>query len=165
MISTFTVFIDANVFYGQRLRSLVIYLAQTKMFRARWSEKVHDEWTRNLAKKNNIDIAKLDKTRALMNIAVPDASVSGYEMLEQSFDLPDLNDRHVLAAAVLTRADIIVTFNTKDFPLGILEPLRLSAIHPDTFLQDCFGISERLFIDAVQKYFSHYTASIKSVSI
>jgi hypothetical protein len=78
MISTFTVFIDANVFYGQRLRSLVMYLAQTKMFRARWSEKVHDEWTGNLALKNKIDIVKLNNIRDLMNRAVPDASVSGY---------------------------------------------------------------------------------------
>ena len=48
MISTFTAFFDANVFYGARLRSLVLTLAQTKMFRARWSEHVHDEWMRTL---------------------------------------------------------------------------------------------------------------------
>ena len=35
MISTFTAFFDANVFYGARLRSLVLYAAQTKLFRAR----------------------------------------------------------------------------------------------------------------------------------
>ncbi len=156
MISTFTVFIDANVFYGHRLRSLVMYLAQTKMFRARWSEKVHDEWTRNLAHNNKIDISKLGKIRTLMNTAVPDASVTGYDMLENSFELPDPDDKHILAAAVLTRADLIMTFDVKDFPADILEPLRLATIHPDIFLQDCFGISKPLFIDAVQKDFAHY---------
>lgn len=48
MTATFAAFFDANVFYGARLRSLILFLAQTKLFRARWSEAVHDEWTRNL---------------------------------------------------------------------------------------------------------------------
>lgn len=49
MISTFTVFIDANVFFGARLRSLVLFMAQSKMYRARWTERVHEEWMRNVA--------------------------------------------------------------------------------------------------------------------
>lgn len=64
MISTFTAFIDANVFYGARLRSLVLFVAQSKIFRARWSNKVHDEWVRNLVK-NRPDLKEsdLDRTR------------------------------------------------------------------------------------------------------
>lgn len=54
MISTFTAFIDANVFYGARLRSLVLFVAQSKIFRARWSNEVHDEWVRNLVKNDRI---------------------------------------------------------------------------------------------------------------
>jgi hypothetical protein len=51
MISTFTAFIDANVFYGARLRSLVLFVAQTKLYRAKWSERVNDEWVDAVVRK------------------------------------------------------------------------------------------------------------------
>ncbi len=47
--------------------------------------------------------------------------------------LPDANDRHVLAAALACVADVIVTFNTADFPAGILRPFSIVAVEPDTF--------------------------------
>lgn len=73
MISTFTAFIDSNVFYGARLRSLILYLAQTGLFRARWSDDVHREWIANLLE-NRPDLAEasLAATRNAMNDAVPD---------------------------------------------------------------------------------------------
>lgn len=158
MISTFTVLVDANVFFGARLRSLVLTLAQTKMFRARWTERIHDEWMRNVAEKQNLSIEKLARTKALMDAAVLNCLVSGYEQLETSFTLPDPDDRHVVAAAVKTRADLILTFNRKDFPADVLEPLGLVTQHPDDFLQDMFGISAELFIEAVREDFRHYLA-------
>lgn len=158
MISTFTVLVDANVFFGARLRSLVLTLAQTKMFRARWTERIHDEWMRNVAEKQNLPIEKLARTRAFMDAAVLNCLVGGYEQLETSFVLPDPDDRHVVAAAVKTRADLILTFNRKDFPPDILEPLGLATQHPDDFLQDMFGISTELFIEAVREDFRHYLA-------
>lgn len=64
MISTFTAFIDANVFFGARLRSLVIYVAQTKMFRVRWSNEIHDEWVRSvLTKRPDLSPSDLLRTR------------------------------------------------------------------------------------------------------
>lgn len=158
MISTFTVLVDANVFFGARLRSLVLTLAQTKMFRARWTERIHDEWMRSVATKHDLPIEKLAKTKALMDAAVLNCLVSGYEPLEASFDLPDADDRHVLAAAVKTRADLILTFNQKDFPATVLAPLGLATQHPDDFMQDMFGISAEMFIDAVTEDFRHYLA-------
>jgi hypothetical protein len=105
VISTFTAFFDANVFYGARLRSLVVYLAQTKMFRARWSEHVYDEWMRNLLRNRpDLSIAALAKTRRLMDAAVLDALVTGYQPLMGTLTLPDPDDRHVLAAAIVCRA-------------------------------------------------------------
>jgi predicted nucleic acid-binding protein len=158
MISTFTVVIDANVFFGSRLRSLVLFLAQTNMFRARWTEKINDEWTRNIAEKHGIDIAKLANTRRLVNASVLDCLVSGYEPLEKALTLPDMDDRHVLAAAICVNADLILTFNLKDFPNNNLEPFGIEARHPDEFLQDLFGISSDLFIEAVRQDFKHYIA-------
>ncbi len=77
MISTFTAFIDANVFFGARLRSLLLFLSQTKMYRARWSESVHQEWIAAAAVKRGIDPERLQRTREMMDRAVPDALVSG----------------------------------------------------------------------------------------
>ncbi|WP_137132227.1 PIN domain-containing protein [Rhizobium sp. FY34] len=158
MISTFTVFIDANVFFGARLRSLVLYMAQSKMFRARWTDKVHEEWMRNVADKRNIDISRLEKIKACMDSSVLNCLVTGYEGLEASFELPDPDDRHILAAAVKTRADMILTFNDRDFPKHVVEPLGIEICHPDDFLLDQFGISEELFIAYVREDFQHYKA-------
>lgn len=158
MISTFTAVIDANVFFGARLKSLVLFLAQTKMFRARWTERINDEWIRSVHERQGVALEKLEPLRRLVNASVLDCLVTGYEPLVGIFKLPDLNDEHVLAAAVKTRADIIVTFNLKDFPSSILAPLGLEARHPDDFLLDLFGISPEAFIDAVQQDFLHYRA-------
>src|SRR5450759_1201889 len=100
---TFVVIYDANVLYPSTLRDVLIRLAQTGLVQAKWTETILDE-------------TRLQRTRNLMNLAVRDAVVTGYEPLIGSLNLPDLDDRHVLAAAIRARAQIIVTFNLRDFP-------------------------------------------------
>lgn len=157
MISTFTAFFDANVFYGARLRSLILFLAQTKLFRARWSDRVHDEWIRNLLEKRpSFQRADLMRTRQLMDAAVLDALVTGYEPLINAMDLPDPDDRHVLAAAVVCKASCIVTFNISDFPEESLTPYGLHAVHPDNFLRDVESVDPAAFADAVWEDLDHY---------
>lgn len=159
MISTFTAFFDANVFYGARLRSLILSLAQTKLFRARWSDKVHEEWIGNLLK-NRPDLQRdsLERTRQSMDAAVLDALVTGYEPLIDAMQLPDPNDRHVLAAAVVCKSSCIVTFNVSDFPSDRLAPYGLHGVHPDDFLLDVESIDPPAFADAVREDLSHYRA-------
>jgi hypothetical protein len=157
MISTFTAVFDANVFYGARPRSLMLYLAGTKMFRARWSAHIHDEWIRNLvAKRPDLSVERLDRSRHLMDRAVPDCLVTGYTSLIPSIILPDLDDRHVVAAAIRASANCIVTFNLSDFPEKMLAPLGLHARHPDDFLLDVQGIDPIAFAGAVREDFLHY---------
>ena len=159
MISTFTAFFDANVFYGARLRSHILFLAQTKLFRARWSDRVHDEWIRNLLEKRpSLQRADLMRTRQLMDAAVLDALVTGYEPLINAMDLPDPDDRHVLAAAVVCKASCIVTFNISDFPEESLAPYGLHAVHPDDFLRDVESVDPAAFADAVWQDLDHYRA-------
>ena len=159
MISTFTAFFDANVFYGARLRSLILFLAQTKLFRARWSDRVHDEWIRNLLEKRpSLQRADLMRTRQLMDAAVLDALVTGYEPPINAMDLPDPDDRHVLAAAVVCKASCIVTFNISDFPEESLAPYGLHAVHPDDFLRDVESVDPAAFADAVWQDLDHYRA-------
>ncbi len=69
-----------------------------------------------------------------MNESVPDCLVRGHETLIDALVLPDADDRHVLAAAIVCGAQMIVTFNLKDFPASALEPYNIEAQHPDDFL-------------------------------
>ena len=108
---------DANVLYPAPLRDLFIRLAQAGLVRAKWTDTIHDEWTRNVLKNNPmLSSERLTRTRSLMNEAVRDCLVSGYEVLIDSLSLPDPDDRHVLAAAIRAGAQVIVTYNLKDFP-------------------------------------------------
>jgi hypothetical protein len=164
MISTFTAFTDSNVFYGARLRSLVLFLAQTGLFRVRWSDDVHREWIESLLKKRpDLRAENLEATRRAMNEAVLDSLVEGYEALIPALTLPDPNDRHILAAAIQCHASVIVTFNEKDFPADELAKHGIHCKHPDEFLLDVIGIHEEACLDAIQMDIAHYQAPPVSV--
>jgi predicted nucleic acid-binding protein len=126
---------DANVLYPATLRDLLMQLALSDLFQARWTNLIHDEWTRNVLKNQpDMNPSKLEHVRTLMNNAVADSLVTGFEALIPTLNLPDPNDRHVLAAAITAKANRIVTFNLKDFPTRILEPHGIQAQHPDEFI-------------------------------
>jgi hypothetical protein len=110
-------------------------LALTDLFQAKWTNRIHDEWISNLLE-NRPDLKReqLEKTRRLMNAATRDCLVEGYDGLIESVKLPDEDDRHVLAAAIHAHADVIVTFNLKDFPAKALRPFKIEAVHPDDFI-------------------------------
>jgi predicted nucleic acid-binding protein len=134
-VSNFTAVYDACVLYPAPLRDLLMELALTDLFRARWSEEIHKEWIRNVLKNRpDLKMSQLLRTKAFMDANVRDALVTGFESLIPSLSLPDENDRHVLAAAVRCSADVIVTFNLKDFPSDYLSTFDLEAQHPDDFI-------------------------------
>jgi hypothetical protein len=136
---TFVVIYDANVLYPSTLRDVLIRLAQTGLVQAKWTETILDETFRSLqSKRPDLDETRLQRTRNLMNLAVRDVVVTGYEPLIGSLHLPDLDDRHVLAAAIRARARIPVTFNLSDFPTEVLADWDVEAKHPDDFLVDQF---------------------------
>jgi hypothetical protein len=157
MISTFTAFFDSNVFFGARLRSLMLWLAQTGLFRARWSEDVHREWMEAVVKKRpGISADNLRATRDAMDGAVLDCLVTGYAGLIESLSLPDAGDRHMLAAAIVCRASVIVTFNENDFPESALDPYGIHIRRPDDFILDVYGIDAAAFVEAVRQDLRHY---------
>jgi hypothetical protein len=69
-----------------------------------------------------------------MNVAIPDAIVTGYEPQVDRLDLPDLDDRHVLAAAIRSGATSIVTANLADFPRDVLARYGIEPLAPDEFV-------------------------------
>lgn len=96
---------------------------------------VHEEWISSLLRKRlDLSRAQLERTRTLMDKHAENALVVGYEDLIPSLSLPDPDDRHVLAAAIRGRADIIVTMNLRNFPAELVVPFGIEAQHPDDFI-------------------------------
>lgn len=150
--SPFTAVYDACVLYPAPLRDFLMRLALSGRFRARWSEQIHEEWKRNLLS-NRCDLTReqLDRTSALMDLAIPDGLVTEYEVLIDGLPLPDPDDRHVLAAAIRCNASVIVTFNEKDFPLQALAPFGIEAQHPDEFVENLFDLDPAAVVAAAQR--------------
>ncbi len=141
MASNFTVVYDACVLYPAPLRDLLMQLALTDLFRARWTEQIHDEWMRNVLKNRpNLTLEQLTRTKQLMDRNVRDCLVTNYEYLIPQLQLPDKDDRHVLAAALAGGAEAIVTFNLSDFPQSILNQYNIIAQHPDEFISDLLDL-------------------------
>jgi hypothetical protein len=152
MTGSFTVVFDSCVLYSAPLRDLLMQLALSDLFRARWTNQIHEEWISNLLdKRPDLSRAKLEETRKLMDAYSRDSLVSGYErLIDQIKGCPDQNDRHVIAAAYHCGADAIVTHNLKDFPSAVLAPYGLEAIHPDDFIRYQLDLSLAKVIDSVR---------------
>jgi predicted nucleic acid-binding protein len=151
-LASFAVVLDANVLYPFALRDLFVELSISGLYKALWTDAIHDEWTRNLLKdRPDLDPAKLARTRALMDASGLDSRVEGYEPYIPVVRLPDPDDRHVVAAAIHSRADAIVTFNLKDFPAEDLAHHGLEAIHPDDFMAAQFDLDEAAVLTAAQQ--------------
>jgi PIN domain len=143
---------DACVLFPPSLRDFLVWLAITGACRARWSDAIHDEWIRGvLDQRPTVLKASLDRCRELMDRNVPESLVSGYEGLVPNLELPDPDDRHVLAAAIHGGADCLVTFNLKDFPNSSLAPHGIEAIHPDDFVSQLLESSPGLVCLAARR--------------
>jgi predicted nucleic acid-binding protein len=137
MASNPAVVYDACVLYPAPLRDFLVQLATTGIVRAKWTNLIHDEWIRNLlVKRPDVKAEQLDRVRRLMNKSVQDSLVTDFESLIPSLELPDPDDCHVLAAAIAAEADVIVTFNLKDFPARVLAEYGMKAQHPDIFISE-----------------------------
>lgn len=152
MAGRFTVVLDACVLYPAPLRDLLMQLTLADLFRARWSGQIHEEWMSNLLE-NRSDLSrdKLERVRDLMNAHARDSLVTGFEpLIPLMRDCPDPDDRHVIAAAYHCRADAIVTFNLKDFPVAALAPYGLEVIHPDDFVRYQFDLDRASVLNSVR---------------
>lgn len=147
---SFIVVYDANVLYPSTLRDLLIRIAQAGLVQAKWTDRILDEMFDSLmANRPDLRPAALARTRQLMNDAVRDCLVTGYEPIIAGLDLPDPDDRHVLAAAIRAHAQVIVTTNLKDFPATALALWDVEAQHPDEFVLDQIDLNAAAVIGAV----------------
>jgi predicted nucleic acid-binding protein len=152
-VAGFTAFYDANVLYPAELRNLLMHLAVTGLFRAKWSADVHEEWISSLLRnRHDLTRDKLERTRMLMDKHAIDALVTGYEDLIPGLQLPDPDDRHVLAAAIRGQANVIVTMNLRDFPSDVLAPFGIEAQHPDEFVLHLLDLAPGAVVAAAQDH-------------
>jgi hypothetical protein len=93
----------------------------------------------------------MERTRDLMNSHAHDALVEDFEHLIDGLALPDPNDRHVLAAAIKSHSNLIVTYNLKDFPSRVLSVVEIEALHPDIFVLRLLDIAPQEVVSAASE--------------
>jgi predicted nucleic acid-binding protein len=150
----FVVLLDANVLYPAWLRDALLRMVETKVFQVRCSARILDEAQRNIkTNRPDIDPAIIDRTFHDMRefFEKEGALVTGYEPLEPAMTNHQ-KDRHVLAAAIVGRADVIVTENLADFPKASRDPYGIDAQHPDEFLCNQWELDEEAMTDAIAQW-------------
>lgn len=131
--------LDANVFYSTWVTDVLLSFADAELYEPVWSGRIMGEVRNHLPQVWSCATREgVDKYLTTLAMAFPEAFITGWESLEHAVELPDPDDRHVVAVALKARADVIVTSNLKDFPSEALEPLDLRVISPDDFLSQLF---------------------------
>lgn len=151
---SFPAFFDTNVLYGALLSDYMLELADRGLFRPLWSRDMLFELAKNLVK-NGEAPELVEKRVGTMEQYFADAMVTGYDDLVPTMT-NDQKDRHILAAAVRGGAEVLVTFNTKDFPVESVERFELEVVHPDDFLLDQLDLyyapTLRALVELVEGY-------------
>lgn len=153
----YTALIDACTLVSVWRRNLLLTLAEAEFFRVRWSSKVLEETERTLVRlfdKRGLPdgTTRAKASIANMKAAFPEALVEDFELFEtMSFGLPDEGDEHVLAAALKTQAQAIVTENLTDFPANVLAPLGIEARSADDFIADTIALEEGRAVAAINR--------------
>lgn len=141
------VVLDACVLYPAPLRDLLLSLASAGLYQARWTKMIEIEWIANLlANRTDLRPEALARTTQLMNQAIENSLIEGFECQIDAITLPDPKDRHVLAAANVSRATAIVTYNIKDFG----QQTAIDIVHPDDFCTALYTSHETAFLEAIQ---------------
>lgn len=153
LIGRYTAVLDACVLHPVFVRGALLWFAAERLYRPLWSADILDEWQRSLVRKfPDAPAERFAAQRALIESEFEDAMVSGYGGIAPGLDLPDPDDRHVLAAAIIGRADAIITANLKDFPQAQTLPFNVEVIHPDDFLVNAIDLETGRALSALRRH-------------
>jgi predicted nucleic acid-binding protein len=136
----FVVVLDANVLFPFRVRDVLLTFTQEGLFRARFTDEILDEWTRNLIRIKPHLEESVRAQEAIIRLQFHECLVTGHTPLIAGLSLPDVDDRHVLAAAIRCSAQVIVTENHKDFPADILDDYGVITLGADDMLANTFDL-------------------------
>ncbi len=128
------VLIDACVLYPTVMREMVLGVAEQGLFTPLWSPRIIGEWAHAAARLGAEHAETARAEIALLRAKWPDSDVDYDAVLEQGLHLPDVNDRHVLAAAIAGGAQTLLTMNLRDFPTNILASHHILRRDPDGLL-------------------------------
>lgn len=146
----FTCLLDTNVIVPLTVRDILLWFAHFDLYTPKWSQHIFSEWEEVMRRKK-VSEEEIAKRTNKMQIAFSDALVENYEPLIEGLTLPDEKDKHVLAAAIKTNANLIVTDNLKDFPEDYLKTFSLSAKKPDDFITDIIDLNEAKALEAFRR--------------
>lgn len=154
-ISKFSIIIDTNVLYSAPLRDILLRLAEKETFSVHWSEHTLTELKRNLSDTNGMPNDKIENLIDKITTAFPDACVSNPDI--DPIKLTAEEDKHIVAAAIQSHAEVIVTQNISDFPESELSLYNIEAQTPDEFLVHHFTLEETKTVRTVSELLKDLT--------
>ena len=142
--------LDACVLIPMPLADTLLRMAESpSLFSPKWSQTIMDEVTRNLIQKWGMPPGKAQRRESELRRHFSEAWVEGYDpMIELMSNDP--GDRHVLAAAAYSQSDLIITYNLRHFPANALQPWRIEAQAPSTFLRGLYERDPFLVVEKLQ---------------
>ncbi len=142
----YRVVLDACVLAPANLCDLLLRLAEIpRLYIPQWSESILTEVRRTQIEKLGFPEHLADSWQATVRSSFPEAMVTGYEPLIEVCQIQE-KDRHVLAAAIRARAELIVTSNLKDFPVSELERWSIEVAHPANYLLTLYSMDPGIFV-------------------
>lgn len=142
--------LDACVLYPFSLRDTLLRAAENELYSPRWTDRILEEATCNLVGNGRVSAQQARRLTSVISDTFPEADVTGYGAFEELM-LNHLKDRHVLAAAVVANADVIVTENLRDFPEYALEPYGIKARSSDGFLCELYEGSPDIVVGLIRE--------------
>lgn len=149
-MSYFSAVLDSCVLFPMYLRDTLLCAAEAGFYLAYWSQEILDGATRNLVNTGRMTAEKAINLEAIIKEAFPESIIEVPTwQIEKMTNHP--GDRHVLAAAVEAKAEIIVTSNLKHFQENDLAPWKIKALSPDVFLTNLYELDSNLMMQVVRR--------------
>lgn len=153
LIGRYPALLDANVLHPAFVRSALLWFADERLFMPHWSADIIEEWRRSVRRRfPDVSNEAIDRTFEQMGDAYPSAEVTGYSEIATALTLPDHDDRHVLAAAIVGKCSGIITANLRDFPKDVVSRYDIEVIHPDDFIVNIIDLDEGRALAACRQH-------------
>jgi hypothetical protein len=130
--------------------TLLRLAAGPRLFLPRWTEQIMAEVSRNLRENFGLSMEQANYREGEIRRHFPEAWVEGYEDLIPSMTNNE-KDRHVLAAAVYSQSELIITYNGKDFPQAALAPYSIAVQGPSAFLENLYHLDQNAVVQTLKE--------------
>jgi predicted nucleic acid-binding protein len=146
MRADYRVVLDACVLIPMPLADALLRMAEApRLYLPKWSQSIMDEVTRNLISKWDMPTEKARRREEELRRHFPEAWVDGFESLIDGMK-NDPGDRHVLAAAVRSHSELIVTYNRRHYPPASVQAWEIDVQGPSAFLRGLYDLDAGLFV-------------------